>query len=375
MPDKCNNCGACCYDVKGWDKIWKELDWLLPDGSCKFYDPWVKQCKIFERRPPFCREDCTYKEFGIRQGLTRDEWSDKVAVHCDDAHLAVFGSPREQDRPCDHMHLGILEIQIETTAACNARCHFCPYPTAVNDHRRGKVMDESLFHKIADEVATIPQIKQFVFNGLGEPLSDKRIYDFITYVRKAMPNMRTLLHTNGVYLTDPKRLHDAGLNALVVSLNAVNGRQHEQVMGLKGKFDKICSNIEEARKITGWTVTPRAVYSKDRFNDEDVRDFKLRWGKESLVAYETNWIGLNRTRNFYLDENEGCPRALSQIYVAYNGDLHMCCMDALGKIVFGNAKTQTIREVYNSPKYVEFRLAHAENRALDVPECKGCTRC
>jgi radical SAM protein with 4Fe4S-binding SPASM domain len=187
------------------------------------------------------------------------------------------------------------------------------------------------------------------------------------------------MHTNGVHLTDPQRLKDAGLTNLVISLNSVNAQQHERIMGIKGQFDNVCANIERARAIPGWSVVPRAVYSQDRFTERDMEEFHRRWGwkwgSEAITVYETNWIGLNRTQRLPKDENIGCLRALSQIYVAFNGDLHMCCMDALGKIVFGNVRDNTIREVYNSEKYVEFRRAHAEDRALDVPECRGCTRC
>jgi len=50
-------------------------------------------------------------------------------------------------------------------------------------------------------------------------------------------------------------------------------------------------------------------------------------------------------------------------------------MDAFGKIVFGNLAKQSLREVYGSEKYVAFRQAHFEDKALSVPQCTGCTRC
>lgn len=379
MPDPCNLCGACCYCVRGVTEIWRKNGWLNEDGSCKFYDPWFKACTIYEHRPDICRMERT-----CPPNLTLEQWYDKHEIWCDDAHREVFGCEREkrdengERETCYHYH-DVLEIQVETTAACNARCHFCPYKDPVNDTRRGKLMDADLFYKIVDEVAEIPQIRQFAFNGLGESLSDKRIYDFVAYVHAKCPKMHLLLHTNGVYLTEPRRLRDAGLTKLVVSLNAVNAKQHEKIMGLKDQFDRVCANIEKARALSGWTVTPRAVYSQDRFTEEDVAEFQRRWGAdwgtESITSYETNWINQNRTQMLPVDESQGCRRALTQIYIAYDGSLHMCCMDAFGRIKFGNVRDNTIREIYNSEKYLNFRLAHAEDRATDVPECMGCSRC
>jgi uncharacterized Fe-S cluster-containing radical SAM superfamily protein len=346
---------------------WKRNNWLLPDGRCRYYDRWAKQCTVYEGRPVGCRMTST-----CPPTCSQEEWYEFMSHICDDAHMEVFGRPREHDGACPCRH-PVLEIQVETSAVCNAKCSFCPYRLPVNDYRRGKFMEPFLFYKIADEVASIPEIAQFAFNGLGEPLLDPHIYEYVSYIMKVRPDMRTLLHTNGLLL-EPAKLHATGLTNLVVSLNAVDARQHERVMGLKGKFDKVCAKIEEARKLPGWTVTPRATYTKDEFTEYNANEFIARWG-QVFLADETNWIEHNRTTHLPADPNEGCYRALSQIYIAYNGDMHMCCMDAFGRIVFGNVGSQTIREVYNSEKYVEFREAHAENRALDVPECEGCTRC
>jgi MoaA/NifB/PqqE/SkfB family radical SAM enzyme len=368
MPDPCVSCGACCQNVRGVTAIWAANGWLLPDNSCKFYERWTKKCMIYEARPDICRMERT-----CPPGMELEDWYTYMRGHCQDAHQIVFGSPLEEPgETCHHRH-PVLEIQVEISAACNAKCRFCPYSKPVNDARRGNLMGADLFHKIADEVATIPQIANFVFNGLGESLLHPQVYDFISYVTKRCPHVRTLLHTNGTHL-DPARLHATGLRELVVSLNAVDAYQHEKIMGLKGQFEKVCAKIEEARKLSGWTVTPRAVYSKDDFTEYDAQEFLARW-KDVFLAQETNWIAHNRTQQLPANENEGCYRALSQIYVAYNGDFHMCCMDALGRIVFGNVRAQTIREVYNSEKYVAFRQAHADGRATDIKECRGCTRC
>ena len=224
MPDPCNECGSCCFNVRGVDKLWRENGWLNEDGSCKFYDPWFKRCTIYKDRPDVCRMEKTCPPH-----MSLEEWYSYMSGICDDAHQIVFGCPREHNEPCSHYH-PVLEIQVETSVVCNARCHFCPYKDPVNDGRRGKFMDPDLFYKIADEVAEIPKIRQFAFNGLGEPLLDPHIYDYISYVLQKRPEIHTLLHTNGVHL-DPQRLRDTGLTQLVVSLNAVNAKQHEEVMG------------------------------------------------------------------------------------------------------------------------------------------------
>jgi radical SAM protein with 4Fe4S-binding SPASM domain len=317
------------------------------------------------------------------RNMSLEDWYALNAKWCDEAHQRVYSCPREKPDEngvypeCTHRHPW-LEVQVEVSAACNAKCVFCPYPSPVNAHRRGKFMEPALFRKIADEVETIDLVGQMSFNGLGEPLLDPDIYDKIAYMHAKRPYIRLLLHTNGVYLTDPQRLHDTGLTNLVVSVNAVNAEQHERLMKLKGKYELVCDNLRRARSLPGWIVSARACYSGDNFTKDDVKKFTDQWGEryaiDTIFATETNWIDQNRTIQRTEWGDEGCFRALSQIYINYNGDVGMCCMDAFIKKNFGSVRRQTIREIYNSDKYVQFRLAHAENRALSVPECTGCTR-
>ena len=373
MPDPCNSCGACCYRVHGtWLDLWKKRGWLRDDGRCVWYNQREKTCAIYAERPRECRMVDTKPA-----DMTLEEWYECERVWCDWNHASVFGCPREgADMPCDHQHPW-LEIQIETVTSCQAQCFMCPYSRSVNDGRRGKVMDDDLFRKIIDEVMGIEPIKQVSLQGLGEPLLDPKIVERVEYVTHAPRQVRTLMHTNGILLSPDmsKRLHDAGLAMLVVSMNATSAEQWERVFGIKGKYDQVCENLRAAKALPGWTVSARAVVNGDVFTTDDATKLKEQWGEDSILVSETNWISHNRTMHTQADPNLGCSRALTQIYVNYDGDVGMCCMDSFIRKRFGNLRTQTVREVYNSEEYVKFRKAHAEDRATDVPECIGCTRC
>jgi radical SAM protein with 4Fe4S-binding SPASM domain len=111
---------------------------------------------------------------------------------------------------------------------------------------------------------------------------------------------------------------------------------------------------------------------------EDVETFLRRWGDIRMDGYglcvvEGNWTSDTRTVR-EIRPSEACPRALSQIYVTYDGKATTCCFDPTGKQTFGNLNEQTIREVYNGVDYVTFREDHANNRADKYDICKGCTR-
>lgn len=271
-----------------------------------------------------------------------------------------------------------VDLQIETTSTCQAACHFCPYPKM---NRFGGLMDRHLFEKIIDEASTIDVIEGITITGLGEPTLDPHLVRRVAFARSRMPGRTISIFTNGEHMT-PSRfeaLRDSGMTHVVFSLNAVSQEQHERVMALKGKFDIVCKNIDHAI-LNAYHVRVRvtAVLNADMFTPEDAPVFYKRWGHQLLnghgqVVNEGNWMGDNRTiRDF--DPNSTCHRAISHMYVMYDGRVSTCCFDPSGKMVFGDLTTQTIREVYNGDAYLTFRAAHWENRAAVYDICRTCTR-
>jgi MoaA/NifB/PqqE/SkfB family radical SAM enzyme len=239
-----------------------------------------------------------------------------------------------------------------------------------------------LFHKIMDEIATIPSIDSIKLHGLCEPLLDKRLEDFISYA-KAKAAVSVGIYTNGLLLTPERHdsLRAAGLDSLVISLNAVSPEQHEAIMGMKGKFGTVCANADYAIKHNK-KVQVHAVYTTDTFTEADMRTFYARWGDvrktgNGLVIRDANWGGdmkIPPKSAGLIFGNMCCHRAINHVYITYDGIVTTCCMDPFGKQRFGDLKTQTLRDVYNGEPYVSFRVAHAQNRADQYEICKNCTR-
>jgi radical SAM protein with 4Fe4S-binding SPASM domain len=131
----------------------------------------------------------------------------------------------------------------------------------------------------------------------------------------------------------------------------------------------------------GGKVYVHAVFDVVRFPMSDVERFLGRWGDKrygghGVVVRMGDWadriavpwdVGM-------VQGNTCCFRAMSQLYVMYDGRVSTCCFDPLGRQVFGDLNTQTIREVYNSAAYVAFREAHSRNEADKYDICAKCSR-
>jgi radical SAM protein with 4Fe4S-binding SPASM domain len=199
--------------------------------------------------------------------------------------------------------------------------------------------------------------------------------DRVKYIKDKDPDAQIELFTNGVPAT-PKKLwdlHEAGLGCIVFSLNAVRPEQHEKIMGLKGKFDKVCENITKATELD-WDVRVHAVEDGKNFTTEDSQTLKAVWGDLCKPVGVGNWAGDLDFNYTDFKPNEACHRALTSIYVMWDGQVTMCCFDPTGKTIFGDLNTNTLRQIYASKRYVKFREDHFTNNADRYEQCRGCSR-
>lgn len=241
-------------------------------------------------------------------------------------------------------------------------------------------MSMDLYRKIMDDAASITEITEVCITGLSESLLDPHLVERVQYTRRVMPDSFINIYTNGTYLTQEryKRLQDAGLDMILVSLNAADAETRKRVMGLDD-WETVIGNINAAIAAeTTCKVHIRAVCNPDSFTPEasqvlyDLWGWREHGGRVQTVR-EGNWTGDNRTvRGF--TPNECCDRAIGQIYITFEGKVTTCCQDPLGKMVFGDMNGQSLREVYNSEKYLQFREDHSADQADKWDICKGCGR-
>ncbi len=66
-----------------------------------------------------------------------------------------------------------------------------------------------------------------------------------------------------------------------------------------------------------------------------------------------------------------CNRLFEQAYILYNGGVILCCVDWERTTILGNLREQSLKEVWNSPGFLEIRRRYlAEN--LKGLLCQKC---
>ena len=89
---------------------------------------------------------------------------------------------------------GFTILQIESTAACNMACSFCPYP--LKEDKSSKMSIEDIKNIINQLNPDDEKFKYVTFSQFNEPLLDKRIFELIEYVQSQ--GFKVLMITNGL---------------------------------------------------------------------------------------------------------------------------------------------------------------------------------
>jgi len=260
-------------------------------------------------------------------------------------------------------------VQIESTNLCNAKCVFCPRDEM---HRRQGVMDFDLYRKVVDECAALG-ITHVREHNYGEPFLDKQLVEKVRYA-KSKGIREVGMISNGSLITEDiaRGMIEAGLDAINISVDAA-GKEVFESTRVHLDYDTVIANIRtlvRLRNEAGKTH-PKLILSFVRQNNSaDEQAFIAEWSKVADKIHITdlhNWAG---TLNERTNVTYPCYRLWLTFTVLWDGRVSMCCADFDGRHIFGDLRTQTIEEVWNSPLYRAARREHLESGGPGI--CRTC---
>ena len=226
------------------------------------------------------------------------------------------------------------EVEISESGVCNRKCSFCP--RSAKDFKEVKeFISPSLHSKLINELANEDFEGVLRYSGFVEPLLDKNIFNLISEGRKKLPLSKIEIVTNGDVLnkTRLKKLFKSGLSTLLISV--YDGPEDAK------KFKKMCI---DSNLISSQYVIRHRYYSEDK-------DFGLtisnRAGMMENAEYKiSSLIEPLKSKCFY-------PSYTS--FMDYNGDVLICPHDWGKKIILGNLKKLSFREIWLSKKAIKIR--------------------
>ena len=137
-----------------------------------------------------------------------------------------------------------IHLFIDPSSACNFSCKFC-----FNHHEAyHTIMKLPLFKKIIDDCKGFPRkIKALRLYGFGDPLMNKNLDAMVAHAKFANVTNFVEFTTNGWWLNPDLsyRLVDAGLDAITISVPALNHKKILEVCGRNVDFDNYVHNIRD----------------------------------------------------------------------------------------------------------------------------------
>ena len=264
-------------------------------------------------------------------------------------------------------------IQIESSTACDAKCIFCPRSKL---KRSPGSMSDVLFEKILVQAKEI-QVGEILLFLNGEPLIFPRLFDWLQALREY--GFKTTLFTNANSLTEAKALmlisYSDIIQTIVFSLGGFDKDTYNEIMGLD--YDRVRQNVERFLQMNQNKIKTIAHIPHFSKSAPFAGSWHNVWDMIETKAYTAmfNFAGLVHD-DLELKEDDRHNRSfcerLNHLTILWDGRVCLCCMDAEGQVILGDAKTHPLIEIYNGNIVRYYRRLHQEERFLSLLLCKDC---
>lgn len=249
-------------------------------------------------------------------------------------------------------------VEFENITTCNRRCSYCPnsiYERGLAKNK--KIMEESLFKKIVEELAVIKFSGRISPVFFGEPLLDDRLVDWIKYVRENLPDALIIIHSNGDILTFElhNNLIKAGVNIFVITEHG--DEMSCNMRNLLEKFHVVKYEDDYMHNVAYAPIGQKKA------------TILYRDLKKNNNLY--NRGGLLKDMPAIKVEKTICELPSEILLIDYQGNIILCCNDYFSKIKFGNIKDESILDIWNKK---EFKDTRSQLRKGDFrfDMCKKC---
>jgi len=283
-------------------------------------------------------------------------------------------------------------VFVDPASSCNFKCTFCPTGHRDMIAETGRfqgVMKLDLFQKIVDDLAAFEKpIKVLRMYKDGEPFLNKRFADMVAYAKKSGRVEYIDTTTNGTLLS-PDRVGpvlEAGIDKINISVDGMNEETYLRFTGFKFDLKKFIDNVkwiyanrgscEIVVKIPAELITEAQRQEFfDTFGDHCdrifVEIFAPCWPEFDIEKH----TGVKISKGIYqqdIGETDTCPYIFYGYSVNADGLVSSCFLDWGRKLIIGDVRTQSMKEIWNSAAMNALRLQHLEGRRRQNPVCGNC---
>ncbi|MFA5351010.1 MAG: radical SAM protein [Candidatus Omnitrophota bacterium] len=295
-----------------------------------------------------------------------------------------------------------FSLGIDPGNICNLKCPLCPTGLGEAGAKRN-FMEFGLFKLIFDQLKNnLSEINMF---NWGEPLLNKDLTKMIRYTKEENEAIRIITSTN-LNIRDSRLLEDfmsSGIDEIIVSCDGASGSVYEKYR-IGGDFNLVVDNLRfliQLRKKLSKKPLVTWNFIVFKHNEHEIelargmaknigvnfsiglmrtslKDEVLRSHKDGIFQ-DKNWIPDNPIYSAYDKCNltvkkvlKTCKKPWQSIAINSNGLVFPCCAVYEERYSFGDAKKESIKDIWNNRKFI---LARQEILNKNRPACTICGIC
>ena len=268
-------------------------------------------------------------------------------------------------------------LQIEISSVCNLRCVMCYQKDKTFSSKSNGFMgymNFELFKKIIDEVEG--KIEAVTFASRGEPTLNPELEKFLKYSEGKFLGLK--LNTNATILSEKiiNSLLSSDLETLVFSIDAANKEMYEKIR-VNANFEKIIKNLKMFNKIKNENykksklkIRISGVLINDKQNLKEIKSFYSGLADEFAFVNYNPWE--SAYENDINDIEEPCTDLWRRMFVWWDGKVNACDYDYKSTLSAWNAKSMSIRDIWNSEIYNNLRNKHLTKNRKSIEPCARC---
>lgn len=281
----------------------------------------------------------------------------------------------EQD-PCKAMSF------IEVTNVCNLNCAMCN--TRLSDRPAGYMSPET-FEVILRKLKEGGSRTIGLFT-VGEPFLHPDIGALLRLVEKY--RFKALFSTNGQFPEQIPELAPRVSKRAVACRFSIDGANQETYESIRqgASFSKLMESLEQIHILNHRKINSRIeVFIKATLcmkNIHEIPDFFRAFGKYCPPEnfYFGLIQGLSPDLTFFKNEfpfkhlirrNIPCGMPFSEMHFTYEGQATLCCRDYSGRLVVGDIRERSIRELWDGDPARKIRKQHLSGKSTGLP-CDDC---
>ncbi len=295
---------------------------------------------------------------------------------------------------------------IETTNACNMKCRMCPRTTMMT--RKVETLDQETFEKIAEQLIPFSsedwgKWNQFVENeygiteneinennfflyiipkviqlhGYGDPLLDPKIIERVKILKNRGLLTYFSCNPTNINIERNMELFENGLDYIKYSIEAVDDVEHKKIRGdlsnFSKSYDSILKLLELKKKYGLKTVIVITMLDLRREKQmEDYERLKEAFAGKDVYLYlksqDQQWYEGKKHGTKSIHWSEICQHPWMSMTIKSNAEVAMCMEDFNNEIILGDARKDTLTDIWNGDNYRKFREDH-----FKLTRCLKCT--